>query len=72
MEEQVAELQRETRSSIELQRAKDGTYYWMIKIYFEPSDDLTEAALDRVQEIDTLLRRGYLPRVAPGTSDPRD
>ncbi len=56
----VAELQRETTSSIELQRAKDGTYYWTVKRYYESSQ--ADEALKEIKDIDTKLRAEYLPK----------
>ncbi len=61
MEQKIAELQREYQSSIELQRAKDGTYYWSIKLYFDMHDlhDI-ETATTRLSTIDYSLRSNYL------------
>jgi len=59
-------LERETNSSIELQRAKDGTYYFTIKLYFEEGEYI--GALEMLQDIDQRLRDTYLPKpeeVAP-------
>ncbi len=59
-EERLAQLQRESKSSVELQRAKDGTYYWTIKVYFEEGEG--PAALAAIHGIDGLLRANYLPK----------
>ncbi len=59
-EPQVLQLQRETNSSIELQRAKDGTYYWTVKVYWEWNHEA--AALITLAYIDKDLRATYLPQ----------
>ncbi|MSQ24378.1 MAG: hypothetical protein EXR58_07515 [Chloroflexi bacterium] len=55
---QMATTIRESKSSIELQRAKDGTYYWTLKAYFEPGDE--EGALATLETVDQTLRAVYL------------
>lgn len=46
--------------SIELQRAKDGTYYFTIKVYFETGDE--GGALTVLSAVDYALRDRYLPK----------
>lgn len=54
-------LSREATSSIELQRAKDGTYYWTIKRYFVGGVPVEcSAAMADVRGIDNYLREAYL------------
>ena len=55
----VAQLARETRSSIEVQRAKDGTYYWTLKLYFEEGDQ--SDTISTLGLIDSELRTYFLP-----------
>ena len=58
----VAELAREHRSSIELQRAKDGSYYWTVKRYYdETSITALSTAIADLTEIDDRLRTLFLP-----------
>ena len=57
---ELAELQRETRSSIELERTAKGEYKWTVKRYYE-SDQPTEA-LSEIKYIDAKLRDEYLPK----------
>ena len=54
-------LARETRSSIELQRAKDSTYYWTLKAYYEEGQ--ADEALATLRHVDEQLRATYLPGV---------
>lgn len=57
----VADLARECRSSIELQRAKDGTYYWTVKRYFDHDDpEGYDRALTDLATIDKYLKGRYL------------
>ena len=53
------ELQRETRSSIELTLNAKRDYQFSIKIYFE--NGLEDEALARIEKIDAALRSKYLP-----------
>ena len=54
-----AEIVREATSSIELQRAKDGTYYWTIKRYWDASWGCQQALSD-LNDIDAALREKYI------------
>ena len=59
-----AELQRETRSSIELQRSVKGDYYWTVKVYFDREDATEpEATLALLGNIDAQLRQDYTTRL---------
>ena len=60
MDEQTLQLQRETRSSIELTRNARGEYHWVIKIYFDGSADEADDTLMRLRQIDLDLRTGYV------------
>ena len=60
--EQLAQLQRETRSSIEVERTAKQDYKWTIKVYFE--DGAEVEAIDTVERIDTTLRETYLPKAS--------
>ena len=53
----VAQLQRETMSSIELKRNAKGEYAWDVKVYFD-ADVYAEAetALSRLRHLDQKLR----------------
>lgn len=52
---------REATSSIELQRAKDGTYYWTIKRYVDMNGPTeSQAAIAEINAIDSALRAQYL------------
>jgi hypothetical protein len=50
----ATQIQREAPCSIELQRAKDGTYYWTAKAYHEPGQE--DAAIAALQRVDAQLR----------------
>ncbi len=52
-----------SRSSVELTRHKDGTYYWTIKIYFGDDANLEHVLAD-VVETDATLTMQYAPREA--------
>lgn len=54
----LASERREAPHSIELQRAKDGTYYWTAKCYFAPGEE--DTALQTLERIDASLRASYL------------
>ena len=54
-------VQREPVHSIELQRAKDGTYYWTLKIYACDLGEL-ETAPQMLAAIDADLRDRFLPK----------
>lgn len=56
----VIQLQRETRSSIELTRNARGEYGWVIKLYCEGGD--MGSGVDVLQDVDQALRRLYLVR----------
>jgi hypothetical protein len=56
--EQPIQIHTESRSSIELQRAKDGTYHWTAKVYCAPGHE--EEALAQARAIDRKLRRAYV------------
>lgn len=58
MEGNVAELERSTRSSIEISKDAKDTYRWSIKVYFE--DGHEKEAVERVQRIDHDLRSRFL------------
>ncbi len=58
MEPQIMQLQRETRSSIEVTHYKDGSPGWVIKKYFADGEE--EAALAAIQALEVLLRAFYL------------
>lgn len=60
--EQLAQLQRETRSSIEVTRNSKGDYQWVIKCYFDEGEEVH--ILDTIQAIDRTLRITYLPEAA--------
>lgn len=61
MEPTELEVIRESTSSIELTRAKDNTYAWKVKIYFDASDPTAvEAAKRTVSDTDEWLRGHYL------------
>ena len=62
-----AELSRETRSSIELERTAKQDYKWTIKVYFE--DGHEAETLDTLERIDARLRFDYLPK--PGEYLPK-
>ncbi|MDE2104999.1 MAG: hypothetical protein KGL39_47615 [Patescibacteria group bacterium] len=55
----LEELQRITRSSVELSKNAKGDYQWVIKAYFE--DGQEDDALDRLKHIDDELRKQYAP-----------
>lgn len=57
---ELAELQRETRSSIELTRNSKGDYQWVIKSYYE--EEQADVALKVINGIDVVLRAEYLPK----------
>ena len=62
----VAALERQIASSVEVQRAKDGPFYWTIKVYFD-GDDPTEredVAL-KLFAIDEKLRACFLAGTKP-------
>ncbi len=48
-------------SSVELNRHKDGTYYWTIKLYFEDETPLVKVLAD-IGRIDSALALQYGPR----------
>lgn len=60
-QEQVAQLQRETRSSIELTRNSKGDYQWVVKQYHEGTPESITEAMQSLSRIDAQLRREYLP-----------
>ncbi len=54
-------VQREATSGVELQRAKDGTYYWTIKRYYDASNKgEVDQALIEMQAIDKQLLQTYV------------
>jgi hypothetical protein len=57
----LAELRRETRSSIEVTRNRDGGYQWSIKRYYDQDRDgeLEEAEV-QLSAIDTFLCSRFL------------
>ncbi len=57
-EELLAQLKRETTSSIELTRNAKGDYQWCCKIYFELGQE--DEALGRLSTIDAALRVRFL------------
>jgi hypothetical protein len=60
-QEMVADLERETRSSITFKRSAKLEPYWDIKVYFESgNDNAAEDALARVAHIDAELRGAFL------------
>ena len=52
-------IERALPHSVELQRSKDGAYYWTIKTYFEVTDG---APVNDIQRIDADLRDRFLPK----------
>jgi len=54
---------RESRSSIELHRHKDGTYFWSIKIYFGDDEDLGDV-ISALETTDRRLRDHHVVEVA--------
>ena len=65
MEPNVAQIQRETRSSIEVTRNAKGDYQWVIKRYFDgDSDSEMGAAMNSVRAADKRLREDYLEGAA--------
>jgi len=52
---------RENRSSIELHRHKDGTYYWDIKRYQQEGETLDNVLAD-IDRADATLSLQYGPR----------
>lgn len=61
MADELLELQRLTRSSIELKRSVKGEYGWDAKIYLESEEpSCVEAALLRLHYIDEALRDRYV------------
>ena len=59
-ESSVAELARETHSSIEVTRNAKGDYQWVLKRYYE--DGAEDYALAQLKLIDVELRRAFLPQ----------
>lgn len=53
-------IQRVMPHSIEVQRAKDGTYYWTIKMYWE-SGEGGETVVS-IKNLDAMLRQEFLGR----------
>jgi hypothetical protein len=62
MEPELAELSRETRSSIEVSRNHAGIYTWRIKRYYE--DGAVDDALHVLSLIDDELRALFLTEAA--------
>lgn len=58
------QLQRDTRSSIELTRNAKGDYQWSIKRYYDQNADESDDAIRDLEHVDTELRRAYLPETA--------
>lgn len=58
-EQDVADLERETRSSITLKRSAKLEPYWEAKAYYEGTN--ADEAMDRLQHIDTEMKRRFLP-----------
>ena len=58
MEEQAAELARETKSSVVLKRNAKGEYAWDVKLYFEDGGEM--ASLDLLKSMDGRLRGLFL------------
>lgn len=50
--------QRTAPNSVELQRAKDGAYYFTIKIYFEAGEEA--ATVEKIAAIDADLRARFI------------
>lgn len=59
--QELVQLQRETRSSIELTRNAKGDYQWVIKRYHENTDEDQRKALADIRATDAQLRLDYLP-----------
>ncbi len=51
-----------SRSSVELTRHKDGTYYWTIKIYFGDDEDLGDV-ISALETTDQRLRDHHVVEV---------
>ena len=64
MPSELAEIQHGMPHSIELQRGRDGGYYWSIKLYF---DDANIPPLDALHSIDLALRDLYV--ISKGAAD---
>lgn len=61
MQEQVAELARENRSSIEIKRNAKSEYAWDVKVFFDESAyNAADIAAEIVRHIDATLRITYL------------
>lgn len=59
--ETIAELAREARSSIELQRSAKGDYYWTLKRYYDENNAAAaELAIQDLRLIDDELRSRFL------------
>ena len=59
MAQNLEELKRETRSSIEVTRNSKSDYQWVIKTYYE--DGKEGEALGTIRRIDGMLRYDFLP-----------
>jgi len=55
---------RESRSSVELHRHKDGTYYWDIKRYQQEGETTNDVLLD-IEDADQQLRDAFPPEKKP-------
>ena len=55
-----ATVTREMPHSIELQRAKDGQYYWTLKRYYESGEEAE--TFSELVRLDALLRQEFLVR----------
>ena len=53
------EQEHKQSHSVELQRAKDGAYYWSLKLYFA-ADEINGVGL-RLNDLDSELRARFLP-----------
>lgn len=58
--EQLLQLNRTSRSSIEVSRNFKGEYGWVIKRYYDDEPDGVNAAMDGIRGIDAELRSEFL------------
>ena len=61
MEKQIQEITHAEPISVEVQRAKDGTYYWTIKSHAKT----VEEALADIVNMDERLRFRFIPPAKP-------
>lgn len=66
----ITAIRSEARSSIEIQRAKDGTYYWTLKRYYDAQEPHAYIdAIEEVQAVDQQLRSLFAAQAGEESPD---